>query len=70
MCFIKLSDGESPPYQCCCCGCSLLWGVAFIFIMEVLYLWGSISMWDLTGVIVSGILVVMFIVSFFVRENT
>ena len=67
-CCIKLSNGDSPPYTCCC-GCSLLWGIAFIFIMEVLYLWGSITIMDLTGIIVSGILVLFFLISFFFRDN-
>ena len=68
MCCISLSEDNAPPYHCCC-GCRLLLGVIFIFIVELLTLFTAIELLDITGIIVSGILTGTFLVSFFKRES-
>mmetsp|Transcript_4494 Transcript_4494/g.5567 ORF Transcript_4494/g.5567 Transcript_4494/m.5567 type:complete len:94 (-) Transcript_4494:326-607(-) len=69
MCFITAKNGNDlPPYKCCCC-CGLMCGVVLIFILELVWLWGSVALFDITGTVVSSILVIMFIVSFVLRNS-
>ena len=67
-CITLHEDGEHHKYHCCC-GCGLIWGVIFIFVMEVLSLISAIQFLDITGIVVSGILTGMFFISCCSREN-
>ena len=69
MCCIKLSEGGELPYRCCCGCCKLIVAVVFVFIIELLSLMLSIASVDITGIVVSSIITVMFAVTFFKHES-
>ena len=66
---IKSRDGNNlPPYQCCCC-CNMFVSVVIIFLLEIFWLVGACIAMDVVGMTVSGVLVLLFLISFFAQGN-
>ena len=66
---IKSRDGNNlPPYQCCCC-CNMFVSVVIIFLLEVFWLVGACLAMDIVNIAVSGALVLLFLISFFMQGN-
>ena len=67
---IKHTDKPHGPYGCwCCCGCPLICGVIVIAALEVMSLIGAIYTMDLVGIAFSGVVCIMFLMSFVKRHS-
>ena len=67
MCFIKSrDDNDLPPYKCCCC-CNIFFAVVLIFLLECIWLAGAVMAMEISGMAVSGVLVLLFLLSFCVQ---